>query len=178
MQRLHDGYALTSARHHDLDAVIAVDLAAGQMFSPTGLLSEAALEDHVPASVLEAALAQDNLKVARDAAGSVVGFVLVSARGDVLYLDQVSVHPDHGRRGLGAALVRHVIQLAKDRRQKRVVLSTFREVTWNAPFYRKLGFREIPRARLTDWMKDIEAVQAEVMDVSQRCFMQIRVRWL
>ena len=178
MQRLPDGYTLDSAKHQDIDAIIAVDLAAGQLFAPTGLLDPDALQDHVPADVLSTAIENDNLIVARAADASIAGFALVSNRSNALYLDQISVHPDHGRKGLGAVLVRCVLDLAKTRKAKRVALSTFRDLPWNGPFYRRLGFREIPKSKLTDWMKEIEAVQAEAMDVSKRCFMQVRVSWL
>ncbi|MDP1554166.1 MAG: GNAT family N-acetyltransferase, partial [Hyphomonas sp.] len=90
----------------------------------------------------------------------------------------VSVHPEHGRRGLGAALIRRVFQDAADRGLKTVTLSTFRDLPWNAPFYRTLGFRELKRRQLTDWMLDIEARQAAVMDVTKRCFMVRRAGWL
>ena len=77
-----------------------------------------------------------------------------------------------------ADLLRQVFLVAKQRRLKLVTLSTFREVPWNAPFYRKMGFREIPRKDMADWMLDLERIQAESLDVSQRCFMVRKIGWL
>ena len=59
-----------------------------------------------------------------------------------------------------------------------MTLSTFRDLPWNAPFYRTLGFRELPRKQMTDWMLEIETRQAAVMDVTKRCFMRRKARWL
>jgi GNAT superfamily N-acetyltransferase len=89
----------------------------------------------------------------------IVGFALCSDRGDDLYLDQLSVLPRHGRRGLGSRLVRRCLQEAEARAFKRVSLSTFRKVPWNGPFYRKLGFREVPGWRLNDWQEEIRELQ-------------------
>ena len=68
---------------------------------------------------------------------------LVSLRGGMLYLDQISVHPDQGQRGIGAALLTRVIDEAKRRKLRRVALSTFRDLPWNAPFYARLGFEVV-----------------------------------
>ena len=178
MQQTRSEYDIAPALPEDIDRLIAVDLAAGQLFAPTGLLSDDALLDHVPETVmLQAIEAEDLLKISTQD-GTPVGFALVSRRGGTLYLDQISVHPDFGRRGLGADLVRYVLQIAKQRRLKQVTLSTFRDVPWNAPFYGKLGFREIPRKDMADWMLDLEKIQAESLDVSQRCFMVRKIGWL
>jgi ribosomal protein S18 acetylase RimI-like enzyme len=178
MRRLPGGYSISAAAPGEIPALIAVDLAAGQLFAGTGMLPDAALADHVPAEVFEAAMPGGHLLVARSKAGAPAGFALTSVRGRSLYLDQISVHPDHGRRGLGAALMRRVLKEAGRRRLQGVTLSTFRNLAWNAPFYRTLGFRELPRRRMADWMLAIEARQAEDMDVAQRCFMRRKTGWL
>jgi GNAT superfamily N-acetyltransferase len=178
MQQTRPSHVISPARREDIDTLIQIDLAAGQLFAPTGLMSGDALHDHVPATVLEQAIEAGDLFHICGADETPVGFVLVSRRGGTLYLDQISVHPDHGRQGLGAALVRHVFQLAKQRKLKQVTLSTFRDVPWNAPFYRKLGFRELARKEMAAWMLDLEAIQAHSLDVSQRCFMVRKFGWL
>ncbi len=178
MQRLPDGYSISGVAADEIPELIAIDLAASQLFAGTGMLPDEELLDHVPADVFEAAIPAGHAFVARDRKGVPAGFVLTSLKGDTLYLDQISVHPEHGRRGLGAALIRRVFEDAGERGLKTVTLSTFRDLPWNAPFYRTLGFRELKRKQLTDWMLDIEARQAEVMDVTKRCFMVRRAGWL
>lgn len=177
MRRLPRGYGIGPASIGELDALIAIDLAAGQMFAPTGLLPPDAIADHVPASVLARAIGNGLVLVAREG-DQPVGFAMVSRREGSLYLDQISVDPARGRKGLGRALIARVLKLARRENLKRVTLSTFRDVAWNGPFYRRLGFRELPRKRLTGWMKELESLQARSMDVTKRCFMEKRVRWL
>ena len=178
MGQLHDRYAISPALREDIDALISIDLAAGQLFAPTGLLPGDALQDHVPPAVFEQAIDAGDIYKAHDALGTPVGFLLVSHRGGTLYLDQISVHPDHGRQGLGTDMMQHLFQLARQRKLKQVTLSTFRDVPWNAPFYKKLGFREIPRKDMADWMLALEHIQAQSLDVSQRCFMVRKIGWL
>jgi 4-diphosphocytidyl-2-C-methyl-D-erythritol kinase len=179
MRRLPGGYSISGAAAAEIPALIAIDLAAGQLFAGTGMLPDEALDDHVPADILEEAIPGGHLAVVRDRDGVPAGFVMTSPRPGMLYLDQISVHPAHGRRGLGAALVKWVVKDARRRGRRSVTLSTFRKVPWNGPFYRKLGFRELPRKRMAFWMLEIESLQAEKgLDVTQRCFMQRKVGWL
>lgn len=181
MQKLVNGYEIRRGEQLDIPALISVDRAASELFRPTGLIPEmAAIPESVPADILAAAVANNMLLVADDKDGA-VGFALCQPIDDFLYLDQLSVHPEHGRKGLGSALVKSVFGLAKDNKFSTIVLSTFRDIPWNGPFYRSLGFREIPRKKLTDWMLTIEENQAATLDVNQRCFMHYQVRrssWL
>ena len=50
--------------------------------------------------------------------------------------------------GIAAALVRAACDWAAHAGFEEVTLTTFREVRWNMPFYAKLGFVEVPAARL------------------------------
>jgi GNAT superfamily N-acetyltransferase len=79
-----------------------------------------------------------------------VGFALVEMLGaHTAHLDEMDVDPHHGRRGLGTALVRAVCEWAARAGYREVTLTTFRAVSWNMPFYARLGFEEIPTAELS-----------------------------
>jgi GNAT superfamily N-acetyltransferase len=176
MRDLPEGYSISLAELEDIPAMIAVDKAASTLFEPTGLINPEALGDHVPAEVFEAEIPLGNVLVTRNVHGWATGFALVRARGNGLYLDQVSVHPDHGQRGLGRWLLLAVLAEAEARKLPHVSLSTFRDLPWNGPFYRSLGFTEMPRDRLEPYMLEIEEAQKPFMDVKERCFMRRKVR--
>lgn len=160
----------------DVSRIIEIDLAAGQLFAPLGLLNAEALDDHVPADILLDAIGKEHLDVARVPDGKLAGFVLVSKHGKGLYLDQISVDPAYGNRGIGTQLMRHLFDKAKRLNEAEIVLSTFRDVSWNGPFYAGLGFREISRHKFEPYMHDIERAQAPFMDISKRIFMKKRIR--
>ncbi|MEO0785552.1 MAG: GNAT family N-acetyltransferase [Pseudomonadota bacterium] len=178
MRRLPEGYSITRADLHDVADLIAVNIASDTLFADTGLIGAEDLGDHVPAHVFEQAIGANEILVLRYADGAPVGFTLTSVRGGTLYLDQICVHPDHGRKGLGRLLMQRVFEDARERGFKTMSLSTFRDVAWNGPFYRSLGFKEIGEPKLADWMRDLQAAQAETLDITKRCFMQKRLRWL
>lgn len=166
---------ITAAKCDDVSRIIEIDLAAGQLFAPTGLLSDEALGDHVPAEVLLSAIERGILSVARVTNGSVAGFILASERGDGWYLEQISVDPAFGQRGIGRQLMLHLFDRAADNGAREITLSTFRSLPWNGPFYAQLGFKEISRAQMEPFMLDIEQAQAPFMDVSKRMFMKKRI---
>lgn len=164
------------AQQCDIEEIVTIDRAAATLFLPTGLLSDDAFDGHIPYDVLSQAADLSCLDVARLQSGRTVGFTLVSERGHSLYLDQVSVHPDEGRQGIGRRLVGNIVRKAAARYLDSVTLSTFRDLPWNAPFYASMGFREIARKDLVPFMVEVERQQAPYMDISKRVFMIKRVR--
>ena len=67
----------------------------------------------------------------------------------VVHLQEIDVHPEHGRRGIGTHLVKTVCDWATVNGYRNVTLTTFRDVPWNMPFYMRLGFEEVPSSELT-----------------------------
>ena len=79
-----------------------------------------------------------------------VGLCRIDAIGDGAHLEQLSVHPEHGRRGLGRSLLRAGIGWAQSNGYDGLTLVTYRDVPWNGPFYVSEGFVEIGPA--DDWL--------------------------
>ena len=50
-------------------------------------------------------------------------------------LEEIDVHPDHGRRGLGRRLVSAVCAWAARGGHRWLTLTTFRDVPFNMPFH-------------------------------------------
>jgi len=81
------------------------------------------------------------LVAAEDENGPAIGFAHVLEVEALAHLEQLAVHPDHGRRGHGRALVEAALAEARRRGHSRVTLRTYAAVPWNAPFYAGCGFR-------------------------------------
>ncbi|MDE0776860.1 MAG: GNAT family N-acetyltransferase [Nocardioides sp.] len=75
--------------------------------------------------------------------GAVVGFAHLTGPDGHAHLEQVSVLPSHGRRGIGTALVGAVMEEARWSGHDVLSLCTYADVPWNGPFYRSLGFVEV-----------------------------------
>ena len=68
--------------------------------------------------------------------------------GGTAWLDQLSVLDRWQGRGFGAALIDRTAAAARALGFDTLYLSTYRDVPWNAPFYARRGFAEVPRG---DW---------------------------
>lgn len=167
-----ENYTLRAGRPGDIPQLVLIELAGNTLFAPTGLIPAEHMDDHIAIDWHQDAIEAGMSFVAADRSDAPVGFALCSERAPDLYLDEIAVHPDHGRRGLGGALVTCVMDEARARRLPSVSLSTFRDVPWNGPFYARHGFKEIAAAKWTDWMHELNTVQAETLDVTRRCFMR------
>lgn len=62
--------------------------------------------------------------------------------GDVL-VEQVSVDPGYRGQRIGAGLLRTAVECAARHGLPGVVLTTFRDVPWNGPLYRRQGFTDM-----------------------------------
>jgi ribosomal protein S18 acetylase RimI-like enzyme len=128
------------AAEADLAAIQAVERAAGRRFADAGM-PEIAAQPPRDRAALAAGVARGLLVVMDDPRSGLVGFALARPLARSLHLEEVSVLPEHGRRGLGAALVCHVAGLGRARGLRRLTLATFADVPWNRPWYERLGFR-------------------------------------
>ncbi|QQS45152.1 MAG: GNAT family N-acetyltransferase [Acidobacteriota bacterium] len=101
-----------------------------------------------------------------------VGFVVILILDDQAHLHELSVDPDHGRRGIGTKLTKEVIHWANQTGKKRMTLSTFRDIAWNAPFYEKLGFREMKEEEMGSELKKIRIKESEMgLPIEERVLM-------
>jgi len=79
-----------------------------------------------------------------------VGLCRIDRIGDGAHLEQLSVHPDHARRGIGRALLRAGCGWAAAQGYDELTLATYRDVAWNGPFYATEGFVE--DGPVDDWL--------------------------
>lgn len=142
------------AREVELPALREVERAAGAPFRDLGM-DAVADDEPLPVDELAAFQRAGRAWVATDDAGQPVGYVLVDVVDDTAHVAQVSVHPSHARQGLGRALLETVLLWAERQGLDAATLTTFADVPWNAPYYRRLGFRVLAEAELTDGLRRI-----------------------
>ncbi|MDT7553080.1 MAG: 4-diphosphocytidyl-2-C-methyl-D-erythritol kinase, partial [Pseudonocardiales bacterium] len=132
---------------------------AGTRFAGLDLIDES-LDVPFPQDVLARLIDAGQVWVACDAADTAVGVVIASVREGVVYVEEIDVLAEHGRRGLGGRMLDAVCAWAQERGYPAVTLSTFRDVPWNGPFYRKHGFVDLAPAAWTAGMRVIREQEA------------------
>ncbi|AKJ40748.1 GCN5 family N-acetyltransferase [Pragia fontium] len=125
----------------DLPILADIERAAAELF-PDDVLPAEQRQHTLPQAVLQQAQREKRLWVAQDTSGLVVGFVLADSVGDWGWIQEISVHPQAGRQGIGRRLMATAIEWSRQRGCCYVGLTTFEGMAWNAPFYRRLGFRD------------------------------------
>jgi GNAT superfamily N-acetyltransferase len=147
-------YHIRLARNDDLIALPDVERAANALFADYDLAEQ--LSDILtPIEALREGVKADRLWVATDELNRPVGFALASVVGDNAHLDELDVHPAHGRRGLGAALVETVCDWARASGYRAITLTTLRHIPWNAPWYLRMGFRVLEENELSPALRDL-----------------------
>jgi GNAT superfamily N-acetyltransferase len=152
------GYLVRRARADEVSRLPPIETAAGELLRAAGIAGDSlALATSVAA--LAEACAGERLWVAATSAGQVVGFVHVTLLGGQPHVEEIDVLPAHGRRGLGTALLEAVVDWARQAGFAALTLTAFRDVPWNAPFYRRLGFRDVDPAVLAPELEALVAAE-------------------
>jgi len=139
-------YTIRLARRDEIEKLPPIERAAARLFAGQNMGSFS-LDDVRDLATHEAAQKEGMLWVAAHG-DEPVGFAIASRIAGVPHLLELDVHPDHGRRGLGAKLVAAVAAWARTEGAAFLTLSTFRDVAWNAPFYARLGFQALDESEL------------------------------
>jgi len=142
------GVSVRQARPEDVGRLQAIQLAAGDAFRDIGMHA-AADTFPLPAESLSGYRRAGRAWVAADEYDEPVGFVVADVVDGCAYIEQVSVHPAHAGHRIGAMLLDYVADWAAGLDMPAMTLITFRGVPWNAPYYERLGFRELTEAEIT-----------------------------
>ncbi|GAA2621348.1 GNAT family N-acetyltransferase [Streptomyces axinellae] len=174
---------IRAGARHELGRIQEIERAAGRSFRDVGM-PEIADDEPPPTAALNGYQAARGLWVvsggggigretaagpARDESGGpraqqpgetggedmAIAYALVEPLDGCLHIEQISVHPDNARRGIGRALIRHLARCAVADRMPALTLTTFADVPWNAPYYARLGFRVLAAPELSPGLREI-----------------------
>jgi GNAT superfamily N-acetyltransferase len=139
----------------DIDALLQVERRAAELLLGHGACDLFAMHSLSPKN-LQDGIAHGILRVA-EVGGQAVGFALCGEMDGHAHLFEMDVVPEHGRRGIGSALLESVCNEAAMRGFSAMTLTTLRDVPWNAPFYAKRGFSGLTE---TEWGQGLHEVVA------------------
>ncbi|MGK3983190.1 GNAT family N-acetyltransferase [Sorangium sp. So ce136] len=132
---------VTGLQEAQLQALVALEQACAAMYHERGF--DAA---EVPARALSDIIAltrQHDVRVA-EVDDEVAGYMAWRDEAPgVAYLEELSVHPDHQRRGIATRLLEELHERARELGIEQVVLRSREKASWAQAFYRKAGFEAL-----------------------------------
>jgi GNAT superfamily N-acetyltransferase len=165
------GAVVRAAASDDVPLLARIEVRAGERFREVGL--DAIADDDPPPDAELLAHVHDGTAWVVELDGQVVGYAVASVVDDEGHLDQVSLVPEVAGRGLGRALVEQVLTWSAGRGFDAVTLTTFRDVEWNGPLYRHLGFVDLDEGSLEPELAAVRQQEREMgLDVAPRVAMR------
>ncbi|MFI9030796.1 GNAT family N-acetyltransferase [Streptomyces sp. NPDC053560] len=150
---------IRAARADELSRLQDIERAAGRCFRDIGM-PEIADDAPPPLAVLGRHQQAGLAWVAADRTDTPVGYLIASYVDGNLHVDQVSVHPDSARQGIGRALLDRLTEYAVGREVPALTLTSFAEVPWNAPYYARCGFRVLGDAEIGAGLRETRREEA------------------
>jgi len=136
-------WSLRLAHPEDAELMPAIETAAAIAFSDDPDLQDLDLDDPWEPPKLRSMIRKGHCLVAH-VGETMAGFLASQPFQRELHIWEMDVLPKFQKRGIGAGLVRACLVDARNSGFHAVTLTTFRDLPWNAPFYARLGFEEVP----------------------------------
>ncbi|MFW9265848.1 GNAT family N-acetyltransferase [Pseudomonas sp. NR3] len=104
------------------------------------------------------------------------GLLSAERYDEALHVHELSVMQSEQRQGIGRRLMEIAMAHARAKGLLAITLTTFKNVPWNAPFYARLGFEQLPEATLAPRLAAILAEEyRRGFAPGSRCAMSWRV---
>ena len=161
-------------RSDEAQTLQGIERSAGRTFLQVPELAWIAEDDVQTVEHHLRAVAQGLNWVSVDDHDAPTGFLSAEVLADELHIWELAVRYENQGSGLGRALVARAVQDARERGLAAVTLTTFRDLPWNEPFYRRLGFETLDPGRTGERLKN--TLRAEVdrgMPEQRRCAMRL-----
>ena len=147
--RVPDGYVLRTMRGpEDIPARVEVHRAA---FAPSKMTVE---KYEILIHQAHYAFDRDVVVEAPDGAFAAFAMCWADPVGSVGEFEPVGVHPDHQRRGLGRAVMRHGLRLLREAGLRDAIVFSLLRNTASEALYRSAGFEAIARYR--SWTRPVD----------------------
>ncbi len=159
----------------DVTSLLDLERSAGESFRALPDLAWIADDDVMSAEAHLQYVMKGTSWVA-EADGHIVGFICAEIVERDLHIWLVAVRQELQGKGIGRQLMKTAIEFAHNNMLRFVTLTTFREVRWNEPFYRSLGFETIDTEKMEPRLEKV--LQDEIkhgIPVVQRCAMRLLV---
>jgi GNAT superfamily N-acetyltransferase len=140
-------FTVRNATRDEIVQLGRIELEAATRFNSESVVADLS-KDTLPLAVLQRAEENSMLWVACTAGRELIGFLAAEVLDESLHITEMSVLPAHGRQGVGSALLLAARAHSRHTGLNGVTLTTFAAIPWNAPFYFKNGFSEVPASQV------------------------------
>ena len=164
-------YRVRSSRPGEVARLADIERSAAVVYFEA-LGEPANISEVTPSETLQACQDAGLLWIAADGHDEPVGFLAAETIAGSLFIREISVHRDHQRRGIGRLLMQQAMDHAAGEACTGVTLTTDRFIAFNAPFYARLGFVELPVHRAPESLRLLFADEiASGFDARRRVLM-------
>jgi GNAT superfamily N-acetyltransferase len=172
-------FTLRTATTADIDALSEIDLDAADLFVRAGLdMDLPADHEFLVAEKTRwmRSLASGRTLAAVDFSGRMLGFAASGVVDGEPCLDQLSVRQQCMRNGIGSALLRATARRAQEGGASALWLTTYTHLSWNRPFYERMGFSVVPETQRGPEMLGVLAFERRWLpSPEQRVAMRMRL---
>jgi len=162
------------SRVSDAEVFPGIEHSAGLAFREIPALAWIADDHDLPSEFHRRLVLTGTSWTAVDCLDKPIGFLSAEVFSGDLHIWELSVCLDRQRTGIGRRLISRAIEAAKVRNLSAITLTTFMDVPWNAPFYKRLGFQVLDRQALAPRLSDVLLLEAERgFAPSTRCAMRL-----
>jgi GNAT superfamily N-acetyltransferase len=169
-----EGLIIRKCRIDEVDFLAEIEKEASKLFSDYGLEAGALADATLKEEFVQAA--EQGLLWVAVISGKIIGFALVLIIEGQPLLAELDVLPQFGKRGIGTKLLNEVISWAKFKKYSIITLTTFKNIPWNYPFYKKMGFMVLPENLYTSGInKLVEHEHSRGLYQEERCVMQMKI---
>jgi GNAT superfamily N-acetyltransferase len=156
------------AQPRDVETILAVVNAAAVAYRGV-IPADRWHEPYMPLVELESEIADGVVFWVMEDGGCTVGVMGIQDRGDVALVRHAYTLPAFQGKGIGTALLRHVLTLT----DKPVLIGTWAAATWAIDFYRRNGFVLVSESVKSDllrryWSIPVRQVETSVVLADER----------
>jgi GNAT superfamily N-acetyltransferase len=167
-----DGWVIRPTLAPDSYLLPAIEVSAAAAFLADPELAWLATQEPLPRSRHLELLDRGICLVIADKQDRPQGFIATERFGAALHIWEISVSRERQGFGLGRRLLDGLEHAARNQAITELTLTTFRDLAWNAPFYRRCGFDELGAAEADERLAGLLAADARHgLPTARRCAM-------
>lgn len=166
-------FSIRKARSEDIPLLGPVERSAAEIFRTVNLGSLADDETTVAPSILATMVDSNHLLVAVNESDQPIGFVGGMDIDGNFHIVEISVAQAVQGKGVGSALMAEMTRQVKEEKFMVMTLTTYRNVAWNGPWYKKMGFQEVTAEEMgKEYLKIWDVESQHGHDMASRCVMR------